>query len=434
MAVADRTNDILRAACRVIAERGCDGMRMGDVARSDGRLERARALLLRHALGAPAAERSCTRTSRSTYFIPRRGRALREARASASRPPSSRTSSTTRRSSRAGASGRRCCARRSTSPRCGRTSRTPTGRGSRRSPSTCAPVPGPPSRRRGHTASALCARRRPRRAGAARRHRHAPGHARSCATPSPRELAPMSIAERSACDAARARLCRARGLRGRARRRLRALVDLRVPRAHRGRAGLVRDRQRRRRAGRCRARRRRRAARALERLPPPRDADPLGHRHVPEGAAAARTTAGHYRQDGAARGRPRGAWVSRARPRGRGACRRSASNRSRASCSSRSTTTSRRSPTGSAMRASASSRWASRPFKAVGPLVAEYPYNWKNLADNYLEGYHIPVGHPGPAADARLQALPAPARPPPRLDQRAAARQAICGRWPSWGW
>jgi AcrR family transcriptional regulator len=36
MAVADRTHDILRAACRVIAERGCDGMRMGDVARAAG--------------------------------------------------------------------------------------------------------------------------------------------------------------------------------------------------------------------------------------------------------------------------------------------------------------------------------------------------------------------------------------------------------------
>jgi Rieske 2Fe-2S family protein len=34
-------------------------------------------------------------------------------------------------------------------------------------------------------------------------------------------------------------------------------------------------------------------------------------------------------------------------------------------------------------------------LKAEGPIVAEYPYNWKNLADNYLEGYHIPIGHPG---------------------------------------
>ena len=23
------------------------------------------------------------------------------------------------------------------------------------------------------------------------------------------------------------------------------------------------------------------------------------------------------------------------------------------------------------------------------------PINWKNSIDNYLEGYHIPVGHPG---------------------------------------
>ena len=27
--------------------------------------------------------------------------------------------------------------------------------------------------------------------------------------------------------------------------------------------------------------------------------------------------------------------------------------------------------------------------------VNEYPHNWKVVADNYLEGYHIPVGHPG---------------------------------------
>ena len=33
-------------------------------------------------------------------------------------------------------------------------------------------------------------------------------------------------------------------------------------------------------------------------------------------------------------------------------------------------------------------------LKAEGPIVAEYPYNWKNLADNYLEGYHIPIVHP----------------------------------------
>ncbi len=30
-----------------------------------------------------------------------------------------------------------------------------------------------------------------------------------------------------------------------------------------------------------------------------------------------------------------------------------------------------------------------------GPFIDEYPHNWKVIADNYLEGYHIPVGHPG---------------------------------------
>lgn len=28
-------------------------------------------------------------------------------------------------------------------------------------------------------------------------------------------------------------------------------------------------------------------------------------------------------------------------------------------------------------------------------LHAEYDHNWKTLADNYLEGYHVPIGHPG---------------------------------------
>ena len=30
-----------------------------------------------------------------------------------------------------------------------------------------------------------------------------------------------------------------------------------------------------------------------------------------------------------------------------------------------------------------------------GPYIDEYDHNWKVIADNYLEGYHIPVGHPG---------------------------------------
>jgi Rieske 2Fe-2S family protein len=28
-------------------------------------------------------------------------------------------------------------------------------------------------------------------------------------------------------------------------------------------------------------------------------------------------------------------------------------------------------------------------------LHAHYDHNWKTLADNYLEGYHVPIGHPG---------------------------------------
>ena len=28
-------------------------------------------------------------------------------------------------------------------------------------------------------------------------------------------------------------------------------------------------------------------------------------------------------------------------------------------------------------------------------FTAEYDHNWKNLADNFLEAYHVPIGHPG---------------------------------------
>ncbi len=35
------------------------------------------------------------------------------------------------------------------------------------------------------------------------------------------------------------------------------------------------------------------------------------------------------------------------------------------------------------------------PESESGRWYAEYPHNWKVIADNYLEGYHIPVGHPG---------------------------------------
>lgn len=35
------------------------------------------------------------------------------------------------------------------------------------------------------------------------------------------------------------------------------------------------------------------------------------------------------------------------------------------------------------------------PEASPGRWHAEYPHNWKVIADNFLEGYHVPVGHPG---------------------------------------
>ena len=102
-----------------------------------------------------------------------------------------------------------------------------------------------------------------------------------------------------------------------------------------------------------------------------------------------------YRQDGAARGRPRGA---RASPRSTAracACRRSASSRSPGLVF---VSLDADLPPLAEWFGDARERLETlgiAGLKAEGPLVAEYPYNWKNLADNYLEGYHIPVGHPG---------------------------------------
>jgi Rieske 2Fe-2S family protein len=36
-----------------------------------------------------------------------------------------------------------------------------------------------------------------------------------------------------------------------------------------------------------------------------------------------------------------------------------------------------------------------RPLGGAGTSLQHYDHNWKVIADNYLEGYHIPVGHPG---------------------------------------
>jgi choline monooxygenase len=75
-------------------------------------------------------------------------------------------------------------------------------------------------------------------------------------------------------------------------------------------------------------------------------------------------------------------------------------------------------------------------LRAKGPFVVEYPYNWKNLADNYLEGYHIPVGHPGllrmldykryePALGRRHAWISAPLRDKPSVVRRERLYQRL---------
>ena len=59
------------------------------------------------------------------------------------------------------------------------------------------------------------------------------------------------------------------------------------------------------------------------------------------------------------------------------------------------------------------------------PLDGSQPANWKIVADNYLEGYHVPIAHPGPDAAVRLQELQRRAARRLRLVRRAAARQAV---------
>ena len=87
-------------------------------------------------------------------------------------------------------------------------------------------------------------------------------------------------------------------------------------------------------------------------------------------------------------------------------------------------------------RRDAAGRPGRRPAAAAGalpdrdagsrsrPATGAQPANWKVVADNYLEGYHIPIAHPGPDADARLQALRRRGPRPLRLVRRADARQA----------
>ena len=49
--------------------------------------------------------------------------------------------------------------------------------------------------------------------------------------------------------------------------------------------------------------------------------------------------------------------------------------------------------------------WGIEGLEPHRPLDGTQPANWKIVADNYLEGYHVPIAHPGLMRLLRLQAL-----------------------------
>ena len=143
--------------------------------------------------------------------------------------------------------------------------------------------------------------------------------------------------------------------------------------------------------------------------------------------------------------RPGGPRVRRAaRQVPRSACCRSASRSCAAWCSSTSTTTPRRWPTWSATSRSGSQRYRIPTLRPLAPGGGSQPANWKVVVENYIEGYHIPIAHPGLMrmldyknydvevhehyvwfeAPMRSQAEQQPARAPLR-----AARRSRCPGW-----
>ena len=251
--------------------------------------------------------------------------------------------------------------------------------------------------------------------------------ARSCARRSPASCA-RERRRRPARHAAGARLRRARGLRGRARPRLRALVDLRLPGAGRRRAGLVRDRQRRRRAGRRRARRRRRAARALERLPPPRDADPLRHRARCPKVLRCPYHGWTYRQDGQLAAVPEARGFAALDREGV----RLPAFRVESLAGLVFVSLDADVPPLAEWFGDARERLESLGIgglKVRGPARRRVPVQLEEPRRQLPRGLPHPGRPSRPAAHARLQALRPAARRAPRLDQRAAARQAL-GRAP----
>ena len=196
-------------------------------------------------------------------------------------------------------------------------------------------------------------------------------------------------------------LPRSRGARGRGRRDLLPHLAVRRPRRRPARGGQLHHRPRRGSAGPRPARRRRRAARLPQRLPPPRLRAADRQRALQEGdpLPLSRLDLRRHRRPAARRARaPRVRRAARqVGPRvdpgpGRGA--------GRACCSSTSTSTPRRWP-----RRRPGSPSVSRPTgfpsspssraRRAAASESTQPANWKIVVENYLEGYHVPIAHPG---------------------------------------
>ena len=72
-----------------------------------------------------------------------------------------------------------------------------------------------------------------------------------------------------------------------------------------------------------------------------------------------------------------------------------ASRRCAGWCSSTSTATRCRWPSSSAICRARLAPYRIETLESFAPVAGTQPANWKVVADNYLEGYHIPIAHPG---------------------------------------
>ena len=184
--------------------------------------------------------------------------------------------------------------------------------------------------------------------------------------------------------------------RGRAGADLRTHLAARRPRLGAAAPGQLHRPGRRLPAGARGARRAAAAARLPQRLPPPRLAPAQRLGPVQGARSAAATTAGPTSSTGTLIGAPEALAVRRAarqvRARadagaGRGAV--------RAGVRQPRSATRRRWPSSSATCPRGWRATGSRRSSRSRPSGGTQPANWKVVADNYLEGYHIPIAHPG---------------------------------------